>query len=55
MLQELIQNQAGQIEDLSARSRTDYGFTETFVRGAMPTPTISKEIRADIYWAFGNK
>ena len=42
-----IQEQAKQIEELSEKSRTGYGFTDTFARGAMPMPTISKEIRTD--------
>ncbi len=42
-----INKQFGQIEDLSAKSKTNYGFTDTFVRGPKPTPTISKEIRVD--------
>ncbi|OQP46211.1 hypothetical protein [Niastella populi] len=42
-----IQKQIGQIEDLSEKSGTGYGFTETFIRKPMPTPTISKEIRID--------
>jgi hypothetical protein len=42
-----IQEQTRQIEDLSAQSQTDYGFTETFVRGPLPIPTITKELRVD--------
>jgi hypothetical protein len=44
-----IQKQVRQIEDLSAKSSTGYGFKETFVRGPMPIPTISKEIRVDYF------
>ncbi|MGE9311641.1 hypothetical protein ACLOAU_08345 [Niabella sp. CJ426] len=36
-----------QINDLADKSGTDSGFTETFVRGQMPTTTFSKEIRTD--------
>jgi hypothetical protein len=42
-----IQKQIEQIEDLSEKSGAGYGFTESFVRETMPTPTISKEIRTD--------
>ncbi|MDO6433495.1 hypothetical protein Q4E93_22975 [Flavitalea sp. BT771] len=44
---EFIKKQVGQIEDLSAKSRNGDGFTDIFVRGQLPTPTISKEIRVD--------
>jgi hypothetical protein len=44
---EFIKKQIGQIEDVSAKSKVDYGFTDIFVRGKMPNPTISKELRAD--------
>jgi len=42
-----IQKQAGQIDGLATKSRTDYGFTATFERGPMQFKTISKEIRVD--------
>ena len=44
---EFIEQQIGQIDDFSAKSKVDGGFTDIFVRGKMPTPTISKELRAD--------
>lgn len=44
---EFVMKQIGQIEDLSAKSKVDYGFTDIFVRGKMPFPTVSKELRAD--------
>jgi hypothetical protein len=44
-----IQRQARQIDELASKSRTDYGFTETFARGPMPVTTISKEIRIDYF------
>ncbi|WP_276505069.1 hypothetical protein [Terrimonas pollutisoli] len=42
-----IQKQAGQIDELATKSRTDYGFSATFERGSMPFKTVSKEIRVD--------
>jgi hypothetical protein len=42
-----IQKQAGQIDELASKSKTDYGFTATFGRGPMPVTTVSKEIRVD--------
>lgn len=44
---DFIIKQSKQINDLSKTSRTDYGFTATFERGAMHVQTLSKEIRAD--------
>ena len=44
-----IQNQSDQIAVLAAKSRTDYGFTQTFGRGPMPVTTVSKEIRVDYF------
>jgi hypothetical protein len=44
---EFIKRQIGQIADLSARSRDGHGFTEIFMRGKLPTKTISKELRVD--------
>jgi len=44
-----IQKQVGQILNLSEKSRTDYGFTETFERRLMPVKTLSKEIRVDYF------
>lgn len=42
-----IERQVKQIEELSVKSRSEHGFTETFARASMPVPTISKEIRVD--------
>lgn len=42
-----ILKQAGQIDDLSQRSRTGFGFTATFERSPMSTKTLSKEIGVD--------
>ena len=36
-----------QINDLANKSRTDFGFTETYARRQMPVPTFSEEIRID--------
>jgi hypothetical protein len=44
-----IQKQTEQIDELANKSRTDYGFTETFGRGPMPVTTVSKEIRVDYF------
>lgn len=44
---DFITKQIGKIDDLSAKSRDGLGFTDIFVRGQMPTPTISKEVRVD--------
>jgi hypothetical protein len=44
-----IQKQSRQIDELAIKSKTDYGFTETFGRDKMPTTTISKEIRVDYF------
>lgn len=44
-----ILKQAEQIDELTTKSKTDYGFTETLGRDKMPTPTISKEIRIDYF------
>lgn len=46
---DFIQKQSEQINELASKSRTDYGFTETFGRGPMPVTTISKEIRIDYF------
>jgi len=42
-----ILKQAAQIDELSQKSKTRYGFSETFARGSMPTKTSSREIRVD--------
>src|SRR5258706_5367263 len=47
--QAFIQKQAEQIDELATKSRTDYGFTETFGKGPMPVTTVSKEIRFDYF------
>jgi hypothetical protein len=44
-----ILKQSEQIEELATKSRTDYGFTETFGRGPMPVTTASKAIRVDYF------
>jgi hypothetical protein len=44
---EFIMMQIGQIDEFSAKSKADHGFTDIFARGKMPTPTISMELRAD--------
>ena len=44
-----IENQSRQIDELAFKSKTDYGFTETFGRDKMPTTTISREIRIDYF------
>ncbi|WP_353483115.1 hypothetical protein [Haliscomenobacter sp.] len=46
---EYILKTIGQISDLANKSRTDFGYTETFGRGQMPTNTFSKEIRIDYF------
>jgi len=42
-----ILKQASQIDDFSETTRTESGFTDIFVRGEMPTTTLSKKIRLD--------
>ncbi len=42
-----IQKQAEQINELAGKSKTQYGFMETFERGPMPFKTISKKIRVN--------
>jgi hypothetical protein len=42
-----IENQCEQTNDLADKSRTEFGFTEIFVRDSMPVKTITKEIRVD--------
>jgi len=44
-----IQKQAEQIDELASKSKTNYGFTETFGRGPMPVRTIAKEIRVNYF------
>jgi hypothetical protein len=44
---EFIKKQIRQISDLSGKSNDGAGFTDIFVRGKLPAPTISKEFRAD--------
>jgi hypothetical protein len=46
---DFIQKQSEQISDLASKSKTDYGFTETFGRGPMAVTTFSKEIRVDYF------
>lgn len=36
-----------QIESISSRSATEYGYTEIFMRGKMPAPTSLEELRVD--------
>jgi len=40
-----VLGQAIAIEDLTQKSKTDYGFTATFERDKMPVQTLSKKIR----------
>src|ERR1700744_4320466 len=44
---EFIEQQIGEIEDFSKKSKSGLGFTDIFQRGKMPTPTISEELRVD--------
>lgn len=44
---EFIITQSQGISDLAEKSKSGLGFSETFERGSMPFPTLSKEIRAD--------
>ena len=44
-----IQKQCEQIDGLATKSRTNYGFTETFEKGTMSVTTASKEIRIDYF------
>lgn len=46
---DFIQKQSQQIDESAYKSRTEYGFTETFGRGPMPVTTLSKEIRVDYF------
>lgn len=46
---DFIQKQAQQIDKYAAKSRTAYGFTETFGRSSMPVTTLSKEIKVDYF------
>jgi hypothetical protein len=42
-----IVKQAKELDGLTESVKTDHGFTEAFERGAMPTQTLSKKIRAE--------
>ncbi|RXK62174.1 hypothetical protein ESA94_03940 [Lacibacter luteus] len=44
-----IKKQSQQIDELASKSRTDYGFGETFERGPMPVTTRSKEFRVNFF------
>ncbi|MGN6801996.1 MAG: hypothetical protein ACTHJN_08830 [Ginsengibacter sp.] len=44
-----IEKQSEQIDDLASKSRTDYGFIETFARDPMPVTTLSKEIKVGYF------
>jgi hypothetical protein len=42
-----IIKQANELEGLTESVKTDHGFTEAFERGAMPSQTLFKKIRAE--------
>ncbi|WP_053058502.1 hypothetical protein [Pedobacter sp. BMA] len=44
---EHIENSIKQIDEFTASTRTEYGFTDMFVREGLPFPTINKELRTD--------
>lgn len=44
---DFILKQVFEIDDFSEASKSEFGFTSIFVRGEMPTTTLSKEIRFD--------
>jgi len=45
--QAFIKKQSTGISDLAEKSKSPLGFNESFERGAMPFPTLTKEIRID--------
>ncbi|WP_309706445.1 hypothetical protein [Siphonobacter sp. SORGH_AS_0500] len=49
---ENIINSIKQIGDFTEKTRTEYGFTDIFIREDLPFPTINEELRIDFFENF---
>src|SRR5690554_2234957 len=46
---EYIEKSIKQIDEFTEKTRTEYGFTDIFIRDDMPFPTIDEELRTDYF------
>lgn len=46
---EHIEKSIKQIDEFTEKTRTEYGFTDIFVREGLPSPTINEELRTDYF------
>lgn len=46
---EHIKKSLKQIDEFTEKTRTEYGFTDIFVREGLPSPTINEELRTDYF------
>jgi hypothetical protein len=44
-----IKNSIIQIEEFTKNTRTEYGFTDIYIREGLPFPTLSEELRVDYF------